>query len=63
MDFSKPQYPSLLIQKNKKVEKFTMLWNEIKRIIKVKNKIVPLMIQSLVKVLGIFEMYEKELGI
>ena len=40
-----------------------MLWNEIKRIIKVKNKIVPLMIQSLVKVLGIFEMYEKELGI
>lgn len=40
-----------------------MLWNEIKRIIKVKNKIVSLMIQSLVKVLGIFEMYEKELGI
>ena len=40
-----------------------MLWNEIKRIIKVKNKIVPLMIQSLVKVLAIFEMYEKELGI
>ena len=63
MDFSQPQYTSLLIQKNKKVEKFTMLWNEIKRIIKVKNKIISLMIQSLVKVLGIFEMYEKELGI
>ena len=63
MDFSKPQYPSLLIQKNKKVEKFTMLWNEIKRIIKVKNEIVPLMIQGLGKVLTIFKMYEKELRI
>ena len=63
MDFSKPQYPSLLIQKNKKVEKFTMLWNEIKRIIKVKNEIVSLMIQGLGKVLTIFEMYEKELHI
>ena len=63
MDFSQPQYTSLLIQKNKKVEKFTVLWNEIKKIIKVKNEIVPLMIQGLGKVLAIFEMYEKELGI
>ena len=63
MDFSQPQYTSLLIQKNKKVEKFTMLWNEIKKIIKVKNEIVPLMIQGLGKVLAIFEMYENELGI
>ena len=63
MDFSQPQYTSLLIQKNKKVEKFTMLWNEIKRIIKVKNEIVPLMIQGLGKVLTIFKMYEKELRI
>ena len=63
MDFSQPQYTSLLIQKNKKVEKFTMLWNEIKRIIKVKNEIVSLMIQGLGKVLTIFEMYEKELHI
>ena len=40
-----------------------MLWNEIKRIIKVKNEIVSLMIQGLGKVLTIFEMYEKELHI
>ena len=40
-----------------------MLWNDIKKIIKVKNEIVPLMIQGLGKVLTIFKMYEKELRI
>ena len=36
---------------------------KIKRMCKVKGKVLPLMIQSAGKVLGIFDMYEKDVGI